>query len=162
FQDAPWNGDCKCLVVHLDDVLGLTQSYPVPDFQFRGRGLAVCCSEHRHEMPLTSLVFWHKWVSFRECNCPTGGRVRSNRSGLVSGYARMWPREIFDKRDGGELLARRLTFFRQPGVYILYRDEHPYYIGKTGRSAIQENSLPRCTPSSQVLQLLESVLGICG
>jgi hypothetical protein len=53
------------------------------------------------------------------------------RNGLVSGYARMWPREIFDKKDGPELIARKLDFLQQKGVYILYRDEEPHYIGQT-------------------------------
>jgi hypothetical protein len=46
--------------------------------------------------------------------------------------ARMWPREIFDKKDknGEKLLARGIDFLQRPGVYILYREEHPYYIGK--------------------------------
>jgi hypothetical protein len=46
--------------------------------------------------------------------------------------ARMWPREIFDKKEAGgkKLLARGIDFLQKPGVYILYRDEHPYYIGK--------------------------------
>ncbi|MBI1740542.1 MAG: GIY-YIG nuclease family protein [Acidobacteriales bacterium] len=48
-------------------------------------------------------------------------------------YARMWPREIFDVRDGKQSLAARLDFLKEKGVYILYRDEHPYYIGKADK-----------------------------
>jgi hypothetical protein len=54
---------------------------------------------------------------------------------LVEKYARLWPREVFDyviketpKR--AEYLAKGLPILRQPGVYILYRDDVPYYIGK--------------------------------
>lgn len=52
-------------------------------------------------------------------------------SGFVTGYARMWPREIFDRGKGKTLLAARLEFLKEKGVYILYRNEHPYYIGKS-------------------------------
>ena len=50
--------------------------------------------------------------------------------GIVSGYARMWPREIFDVKG----MAKKIEFLQRQGVYILYRDEHPYYIGKTSTS----------------------------
>jgi len=56
------------------------------------------------------------------------------RTGIVTGYARMWPREIFDAKDGKQLLAGQLDFLKEKGVYILYRDEHPYYIGKSADS----------------------------
>ena len=59
-------------------------------------------------------------------------------SNAVSAYARMWPREIFDyiDEDGKtkkSTLARSLEFLRKPGVYILYRDDVPYYVGKAVR-----------------------------
>lgn len=60
--------------------------------------------------------------------------MATKRSGIVTGYARMWPREIFDAKNGSNLLARGCEFLKEKGVYILYRDEHPYYIGKTSRS----------------------------
>ena len=54
---------------------------------------------------------------------------------LVEKYARLWPREVFDyitsepgKR--AEYLAKQLPILRQPGVYVLYRDDMPYYVGK--------------------------------
>lgn len=50
---------------------------------------------------------------------------------LVSEYAKMWSREIFDLKSGRKLVFRREKDLLQPGVYILYRDDHPYYIGKT-------------------------------
>ncbi|MBI2818338.1 MAG: GIY-YIG nuclease family protein [Acidobacteria bacterium] len=55
----------------------------------------------------------------------------------MTAYARMWPREIFDGRKGREVLARPVEFLKHPGVYVLYRDEHPYYIGKTSISLFQ-------------------------
>ena len=49
-------------------------------------------------------------------------------------YARMWPREFFDIKEKGQLLIRSTGVLKEPGVYILYRDEHPYYIGKATTS----------------------------
>lgn len=40
----------------------------------------------------------------------------------------MLPRALFHMNTGKALLAARLN---QPGVYVLYRDDTPYYIGKT-------------------------------
>jgi hypothetical protein len=55
---------------------------------------------------------------------------------IVAGYARMWPRGVFERVPpvGGDgrkqMLARSLDFLEKPGVYILYRDDTPYYIGQ--------------------------------
>lgn len=48
-------------------------------------------------------------------------------------YARMWPREVFYQ--GREFLRDdpQLAILRQPGVYVLYRDDVPYYVGKATR-----------------------------
>jgi hypothetical protein len=56
----------------------------------------------------------------------------------VSAYARMWPREMFDHLDPDGMrksttLAKSVDFLNQPGVYILYRDDVPYYVGKADR-----------------------------
>src|SRR5438105_4226830 len=45
-------------------------------------------------------------------------------------YARMWPREIFDRERS---LARGLEILIKPGVYVLYRDDMPYYIGQAAK-----------------------------
>jgi hypothetical protein len=47
-------------------------------------------------------------------------------------YASMWPREVCDLRDKDKtkLFIRDSPDLRQPGVYVLYRDDQPYYIGK--------------------------------
>jgi hypothetical protein len=58
----------------------------------------------------------------------------TKRSGIVKGYASTWPREVFDARRGKQSLAAHLPFLEEKGVYVLYRDEHPYYIGKSGSS----------------------------
>ncbi len=46
----------------------------------------------------------------------------------------MWPREVFDgTAAGGEMVARGLEILKKPGVYVLYRDDIPYYIGQANR-----------------------------
>ena len=52
---------------------------------------------------------------------------------IIDGYARVWPREVFDIKDGGRLSRDVKEALNAAGVYVLYRDDHPYYIGKTGR-----------------------------
>lgn len=57
---------------------------------------------------------------------------------IVSRYARMWPREVFglfpaskdapSKRK--KTMAKDLDFLTKGGVYILYRNDMPYYIGQ--------------------------------
>jgi hypothetical protein len=55
---------------------------------------------------------------------------------IVDGYARMWPREVFGKfpplkgaaSKKKKIMAKGLSFLEGPGVYILYRDDEPYYI----------------------------------
>ncbi len=57
-------------------------------------------------------------------------------SSAVKQYARMWPREIFDHvpEDGGNKpLAKSVKFLEEPGVYVLYRDDVPYYVGQADR-----------------------------
>jgi len=44
----------------------------------------------------------------------------------------MWPREVFDIREGKKLLLEDVTRkLDKPGVYVLYRDDHPHYVGRT-------------------------------
>ena len=54
---------------------------------------------------------------------------------IVSAYAQMWPREVFDIREPKrhKFLGSIKKLLSQPGVYVLYRDDHPYYVGKTAR-----------------------------
>jgi hypothetical protein len=56
--------------------------------------------------------------------------LKQTKRSIVTGYARAWPREIFDVKKGARLLAKQIPFLQQAGVYILYSDEHPYYVGK--------------------------------
>lgn len=51
-------------------------------------------------------------------------------------FARMWPREVFDylvpdeNSSRKQKLAKGLEILNKPGVYVLYRDDVPYYIGQ--------------------------------
>ena len=55
-------------------------------------------------------------------------------------FARMWPREVFDclipegKRTSRKQLSELgLQLLDEPGIYILYRDDVPYYVGQSTR-----------------------------
>jgi hypothetical protein len=43
----------------------------------------------------------------------------------VASDAKMWPRYLFDCRNGKRLLVKELPILAQPGVYVLYRDDVP-------------------------------------
>ena len=45
---------------------------------------------------------------------------------------RMWPREVFEHREGKRLMIAGSEALQLPGVYILYREDEPYYVGKAG------------------------------
>lgn len=55
---------------------------------------------------------------------------------IIEEYARMWPREVFDclikNQNGGKpvILGKRLPLLDRPGVYVLYHNDVPYYIGQ--------------------------------
>lgn len=56
---------------------------------------------------------------------------------IVKHYARMWPREVFyflvPKEEGKRrkvALGKGLDLVNEAGVYVLYRDDIPYYIGQ--------------------------------
>ena len=72
----------------------------------------------------------------------------TKRTGMVAAYAHMWPREIFDAKDGNNpALAKQLEFLtKQKGVYILYRDELPHYIGKSADSLFNRLYLHAVNP----------------
>ena len=61
------------------------------------------------------------------------------RGTIVSSYARVWPREVFEKfppvsgNGRQKIMAKALSFLNGAGVYILYRDDQPYYIGQATR-----------------------------
>ncbi len=53
---------------------------------------------------------------------------------IIQSYVRMWPREVFDAIEGRpeEMRAVR-SLLAKHGVYVLYRDDQPYYVGKARR-----------------------------
>ena len=61
-------------------------------------------------------------------------RVPKTRRYIVTGYAKVWPRRMFDIKAGGKLHPDVRKALDEPGVYVLYRDDHPHYIGKTSRA----------------------------
>lgn len=63
-----------------------------------------------------------------------GGRVIHTKVKFI----RMWPRAIFTTPAEGTgkpgkppAIAKTIPELNSPGVYILYRDDHPYYVGQT-------------------------------
>jgi hypothetical protein len=77
------------------------------------------------------------------------------KSPLVERYARLWPREVFDyvvekKPKQAVYLAKQLDILQQPGVYVLYRDDVPYYIGKAGGMALDSVVFTRTTPGRSI------------
>jgi hypothetical protein len=54
-----------------------------------------------------------------------------NRDWKTLKFIRMWPRALFHMKDGKGTLKEAL---KHPGVYVLYRNDEPYYIGKTGKA----------------------------
>lgn len=86
---------------------------------------------------------------------------------ILSQYARMWPREVFyrlaptettNKTKGAtkakkgkktpRLLFRHIELLAKPGVYVLYRDGVPYYVGqaKKLRSRLWQHA---CAPDTR-------------
>jgi hypothetical protein len=64
----------------------------------------------------------------------------ASKNQIVKEYARMWPREVFyhlvpnESGKGKKVaLARGLELVDEPGVYVLYRDDIPHYIGQAGK-----------------------------
>jgi hypothetical protein len=51
------------------------------------------------------------------------------RPNVVKASAQMWPRVVFDFDDRQSIKDS----LRHPGVYVLFRDDEPYYVGKTER-----------------------------
>ena len=68
--------------------------------------------------------------------------VREVVMALVKGYARMWPREIFDNK---ATVANSIEFLDNPGVYVLYNGDRPHYIGQTDSlfRRLREHANPR-------------------
>jgi hypothetical protein len=57
---------------------------------------------------------------------------------LVSQFVRMWPREIFDAAaDGRSTVAHEIEALEHTGVYILYRDDKPFYIDQAKKTKLR-------------------------
>ncbi len=54
----------------------------------------------------------------------------AKKGSIVTGYAKMWPREVFDVRKGNKFLGEIKERLSTPGVYVLYWNDRPYYIGQ--------------------------------
>jgi hypothetical protein len=61
-------------------------------------------------------------------------------------FLRMWPRALFHMKEGKAVLKSNLN---KPGEYILYRDDEPYYIGKTGKPLIKRLSNHALKPNAR-------------
>jgi predicted GIY-YIG superfamily endonuclease len=49
-------------------------------------------------------------------------------------FFKMWPRHLLWKKDkNGLLIKREVPELQRPGVYILYRGDELYYVGKANR-----------------------------
>jgi hypothetical protein len=50
---------------------------------------------------------------------------------MITAYIRMWPREVYNIKDGNKHLESVRQELRQkPGIYILYQNGQPYYVGQ--------------------------------
>lgn len=60
------------------------------------------------------------------------GEEFSESGAKIPWHARMWPRALFDVpiSQGGGKLVKRFPILGNSRVYILYRDDIPYYIGQ--------------------------------
>jgi GIY-YIG catalytic domain len=57
---------------------------------------------------------------------------KNERVSIISEIAQLWPRDIFYLRDGKKYIEDITKLLKnKTGVYILYRDDVPYYIGKS-------------------------------
>jgi len=54
-----------------------------------------------------------------------------NADWKVGPFVRMWPRGLFHTAEGRTFLEKNLC---EAGVYVLYRNDIPYYVGKTSKS----------------------------
>ena len=61
-------------------------------------------------------------------------------------FFRMWRRALFHMKQGQDILRKSLN---SPGVYILYRNDEPYYIGKTGKPLIKRLKAHALKPNAR-------------
>jgi predicted GIY-YIG superfamily endonuclease len=58
----------------------------------------------------------------------------------------MWPRALFHSKEGKEFLEKNL---KEPGVYVLYRSDQPYYIGKTDKTLFRRLKTHALRPNTK-------------
>jgi hypothetical protein len=69
-----------------------------------------------------------------------------NRGWKTLKFVRMWPRALFHMKDGKAVLEDVLD---NPGVYVLYRNDEPYYIGKTGKTLFRRLKAHALKPNAR-------------
>lgn len=74
----------------------------------------------------------------------------------VEQFFRMWPRALFHMREGRTFLEQELA---KAGVYVLYRNDIPYYIGKTRKTLFRRLKIHALKPNVASIQFLELFLG---
>jgi hypothetical protein len=52
---------------------------------------------------------------------------------IVTGYVKMWPRAVFDMKEKNQHPVEVKDLLQASGVYVLYRDDLPHYVGKATR-----------------------------
>lgn len=52
---------------------------------------------------------------------------------IIGGYVKMWPRDVFHMKVGNKHPKDVQSQLQSSGVYVLYRDDMPYYVGKTSK-----------------------------
>jgi hypothetical protein len=60
--------------------------------------------------------------------------MRRHSPYIVNAYAQVWPRTVFDIKAAGKLAKDVREALCDPGVYVLFREDQPYYVGKTSRA----------------------------
>lgn len=60
-------------------------------------------------------------------------------------HARLWPRELLNCLDGKKLVMKQIPVLCEPGVYVLYSDRTPFYVGKatTLRKRLYQHNQPK-------------------
>ena len=63
--------------------------------------------------------------------------MAAHRGRIVTNHIKLWPRAVFDLKPGkgskGSDADTINGLLSGPGVYILYRDDQPYYVGKASQ-----------------------------
>lgn len=65
---------------------------------------------------------------------------------MTKRFFRMWPRALFHVKNGKQIIQSELS---NPGVYVLYQDDKPFYIGKTGKPLSKRLSQHALKPNAR-------------